>query len=72
MKDPDYPNIILSFNYRGFKIEIDRDEWQGQNIYAAWVNYDLGCAVAVPCALTSVEAVRNAKEWIDRRLKKSN
>jgi hypothetical protein len=41
MKDPDYPNIILSFNYRGFKIEIDRDEWQGQNIYAAWVNYDL-------------------------------
>jgi hypothetical protein len=69
MIDPHYPKIILSFAYRGCKIEIDRDELDGQYIYAAWVNYDRGFAVAVPIAMTQIDAIRKAKRWIDRKLK---
>ncbi|MEN9521492.1 MAG: hypothetical protein RLZZ381_4080, partial [Cyanobacteriota bacterium] len=25
------------------------------------------CAVAVPCAMTTMDAVRQAKQWIDQR-----
>jgi hypothetical protein len=68
MTNPHYPKIILSFPYRGFKIEIDRMELEGQIIYAAWANYDRGCAVAVPSAVSPLEAIQKAKKWIDRRL----
>lgn len=68
MTNPHYPKIILSFPYRGFKIEIDRTELDGQIIYAAWANYDQGCAVAVPSAVSPLEAIKKAKRWIDRRL----
>ena len=64
---PNYPQIILSFVYRGCKVEIDRDELDGHCIYAAWVNHDRGCAVAVPSAMTTIDAIRRAKQWIDRR-----
>ena len=64
---PSYPEIILSFAYRGCKVEIDRDELDGYCNYAAWVNHDQGCAVAVPSAMTTTDAVRRAKQWIDRR-----
>ena len=64
---PNYPQIILSFVYRGCKVEIDRDESDGNCIYAAWVNHDRGCAVAVPHAATTIDAIRQAKQWIDRR-----
>ena len=67
MIEPHYPRIILSFAYRGCIIEIDRDELDGQYIYAAWVKYDKGCAMAVPSAITPKEAVKKAKEWIDTR-----
>ncbi|VEP17236.1 conserved hypothetical protein [Hyella patelloides LEGE 07179] len=69
MAEPHYPQIILSFAYRGFKVEIDRDELDGQFIYAAWVNHDRGCAVAVPRAMTTIDAIRQAKQWIDKKLK---
>ena len=65
---PSYPQIILSFAYRGCKVEIDRDELDGHCIYAAWVNYDRGCAVAVPSAMTTIDAVRRAKQWIDTKM----
>lgn len=68
MIDPHYPKIILSFAYRGFVVEIDRDRFGGEDIYAAWGNYELGCAIAVPFAPTPTEAVKKAKKWIDRRL----
>ncbi|WP_272127832.1 hypothetical protein [Spirulina sp. CS-785/01] len=68
IEDPHYPNIVLSFSYRGYQIELDRGDWQGQEIYTAWVNHDQGCAVAVPWALTRKIALRQAKNWIDRRL----
>ena len=64
---PNYPQIILSFVYRGCKVQIDRDEVEGFCSYAAWVNYDGGCAVAVPSAITTKDAIRRAKCWIDRK-----
>lgn len=67
MIDPDYPNIVLAFVYRDFQIQIARDEWQGQYIYTAWANHSQGSAVAVPCAVTTKLAIRNAKRWVDRR-----
>ena len=65
---PSYPHIILSFAYRGCKVEIDRDELDGYCIYAAWVNHDRGCAVAVSSAMTTKEAIRRAKQWIDANI----
>lgn len=69
MTDPHYPKIILSFAYHGCKVEIDRDYADGHYIYAAWVSYERGCAVAVPSAVTSMDAIKKAKQWIDRRVK---
>jgi len=66
--DPDYPHIVLAFDYRGWKIEIDQGELDGQVTYAVWVNYDQGCAMAVPFARSRTEAIRRARKWIDRRL----
>ena len=63
--DPHYPKIILAFDYQGHKIQIERDLFEGQYIYAAWVNYDLSHALAVPYARTCSEAVKKAKQWID-------
>lgn len=68
MIEPHYPKIIFSFDYRNYRIEIDRDEWEGREIYAAWVNYDLGSAIAVPYAPSVQIAIRKAKDWIDRRI----
>ncbi len=65
---PSYPQIILSFAYRGCKVQIDRDKLDGHCIYAAWVNHDRGCAVAVPVAMTTMDAIRQAKQWIDTKL----
>ncbi|HHP7231002.1 MAG TPA: hypothetical protein ACFCUY_09100 [Xenococcaceae cyanobacterium] len=68
MIEPNYPHIILSFPYRGYRIEIDCDEDNGKPIYAAWVNHERGCAVAVPKAMTTRDAIRKAKSWIDQKL----
>ena len=66
--DPDYLKIIFSFSYRGYIVELDRRQENGQEVYTVWVSYSLGSAVAVPCASTSKEAIRKAKRWIDHRL----
>jgi len=65
--DPHYPKIILAFDYRGHKIQIERDRFEGEYIYAAWVNCDLNSALAVPYAKTCSEAVKKAKQWIDNK-----
>ena len=62
---PNYPQIIFSFVYRGCKVQIDRDEVEGFCSYAAWVNHNKGCAVVVPSAITTIDAIRRAKCWID-------
>ncbi len=64
---PNYPQIILSFVYRGCKVQIDRDEVDGFCSYAAWVHHEGGCAVAVTSAITAMEAIQRAKCWIDRK-----
>ena len=68
MIDPDYPKIVLAFTYRDFEIRIARDQWREQYIYTAWADYPLGSAIAVPCAITTKLAIRNAKRWVDKRI----
>ncbi|MEM9923611.1 MAG: hypothetical protein AAF915_07665 [Cyanobacteria bacterium P01_D01_bin.50] len=58
----------MSFTYRQWKIEIERDTFNKQDIYAAWVNYDFSYAMAVPFAATPAEAIRKSKLWIDQRI----
>lgn len=69
MIDPHYPHIVLTFTYRDCKIEIEQDEDRVNQryVYSVWVNYDQGCAIAVPTAMTRRDAIRRAKQWIDQR-----
>ncbi|WP_414624108.1 hypothetical protein [Calothrix sp. CCY 0018] len=57
----------MSFTYRECKVQIERDTFNQQDIYAAWVNHDAGCAIAVPYAATPNEAIKKSKQWIDKR-----
>jgi len=66
--NPDYPHIIWSFAYRGWQLEIDCAEEDGQVVYAVWANHATGCAIAVPRALTQEAAIRSGKQYVDRRL----
>ncbi len=68
MSQPDYPKIVLSFEYRGWKIELDRSEEDGQVIYAAWANDAKSSVVAVPYAASQKLAIQRAKQWVDCRL----
>lgn len=67
MIDPDYPHIVLAFDYRNWRVEVEKSELEGFTAYSVWVNYELGCAVAVPRAASRQEAIRLAKRWIDNR-----
>ncbi|MBD0267348.1 MAG: hypothetical protein ICV77_03545 [Cyanobacteria bacterium Co-bin8] len=67
IESPDYPHIVMAFTYGDFKVEIDQSEDHGQVVYAAWVSYEQGCAVAVPCVYSRNEAVWKAKQWCDKR-----
>lgn len=65
--DPHYPHIVLAFSYKGLNIEVEQEFLDGQPVYAAWVNYAAGSAVAVPKAWTREDAIRRAKRWVDRK-----
>lgn len=65
--DPHYPDIVVAFPYRGLRIEIEKDSLDGRPVYAAWVNYAAGSAMAVPKAWTREDAIRRAKHWIDHK-----
>ncbi|MDB9527710.1 hypothetical protein PN498_17075 [Oscillatoria sp. CS-180] len=65
--DPHYPDIVLAFPYRGLTIEIEQGSSDNLTTYAAWVNYETGCAVAVPRAWTRADAIQRAKRWVDRK-----
>jgi hypothetical protein len=67
MINPHYPQVILTFAYRGCKVEIECDDSDEENTYTAWVNYQQGCVVAVPLALSRAEAVKRAKRWIEQK-----
>lgn len=66
--NPDFPHIIWSFTYRDWRLEIDQSEDNGQIFYSVWANYKMGCAIAVPCALSRTEAIKRAKKYVDARL----
>ena len=65
--EPNYPNVVFAFPYRGLTIEIEQGTLDGHLIYAAWVDYASGSAVAVPKAWTREDAIRRAKRWVDRK-----
>lgn len=65
---PDYLQIILSFTYKGWKIELDQSDLDGQIAYSAWANNDKCSVVAVPYAPSRTLAIKRAKQWVDRRL----
>jgi hypothetical protein len=65
--DPHYPHIVLAFPYRGLTIEIEESTEGDRLAYAAWVNYAMGSAVAVPQSWSREEAIRRAKRWVDRK-----
>ena len=69
MLNPDFPHIIWSFTYRGWRLDVDQSEENGQIFYSVWANYKMGCAVAVPCALTRTDAIKRAKKYVDARLR---
>lgn len=64
--DPHYPKVVLTFPYRGLTIKVEQGTLDGVPLYAAWVDYATGSAVAVPKAWTRREAIQQAKRWIDR------
>ncbi|NEQ98163.1 MAG: hypothetical protein F6K30_15835 [Cyanothece sp. SIO2G6] len=66
--DPHYLDVILSFIYRGYRVQIAQDTFDGYPIFAAWIDHQWGSAIAVPCELTRTIAVRKAKRWVDQRL----
>ncbi len=68
MSQPDYPNITFSFDYRGWKIELDQSEEDGQIAYTAWANDAKSSVVAVPYAASQKLAIQKAKRWVDSRL----
>jgi len=58
------PDVILP-NVTGKSIRL-YDLWkQGPLV----ISYEMGCAVAVPCALTRTDAIRRAKKYVDARLR---
>lgn len=65
---PDYPRIVLSFEHRGWKIELDRSEEDGTYAYSAWASDDKSSVVAVPYAPSQKVAIQRAKQWVNRRL----
>lgn len=64
---PDYPHIVLSFSYRGWKLELDQSNSDGETTYTVWANDDRSSVVAVPCALSRTAAIKRAKQWVDCR-----
>ena len=67
--NPDYPHIVWSFTYRGWRLEVDQSEADGQVLYAVWAHHEAGCAIAVPCAFTQAAAIKQAKRYVDARMK---
>jgi hypothetical protein len=65
---PDYLDIVLSFEYRGWRLQLDQSEWNGQTIYSVWADCQLATAVAIPCAYSRSEAIKRAKKWVDARI----
>jgi len=68
--DPHFPHIVLSFEYRGFTLDLEQGDDNGIPIYSVWANHDWGCAVAVKAVVSRSEAICKAKQWVNRRLQR--
>jgi len=68
MIDPHYPRIVIAFDYRNCRVEVEKDSFQGEEIYSVWVNYGFQCVVVTPCCYSKTEAIRKGKHWIDSQL----
>ena len=66
--NPDYPHIVWSFTYRGWRLEVDQSEADGQVLYTVWANHEAGCEIAVPYAVTQAAAIKQAKRYVDARM----
>ena len=66
--DPHFPNIVMSFDYRGFTLDLEQGEDDGIPVFSVWANHDFGYAVAVPGVVSRSEAIYKAKQWVNRRL----
>lgn len=64
--DPDYPQTVFAFPYRGVTIQITLSRGDEQTLYSAWVNYPTGSAVAVPKAYSRDEAIHRARHWVEQ------
>ncbi|MEB3229783.1 MAG: hypothetical protein VKJ64_02150 [Leptolyngbyaceae bacterium] len=60
--DPHYPRIVLSFIYRGYRIQIAQDTFDDYPVFSAWVDHPWGSAIATPCELVWAIAVRKGKQ----------
>ena len=63
--EPDSLHVVLRFNYRGCKVELDARQEDGQMLYVVWVHHDRGCAIASTHAPTKAIAIREGKDWVD-------
>lgn len=66
--DPHYPKKVISFSYHDFTIDICIDTEDDLITYSAWVGYEYGWAMTTPAATTRVQAIREAKKWVDQKL----
>lgn len=66
--EPDYPYIVLSFDYRDWKLDLDKSDLEEEIIYAVWAKNGTSVAVAVPYAPSRTAAIKQAKRWVDNRL----
>lgn len=67
--DPDYPQVVMSFTYRGVRLDLDQSDDQGLTLFSVWATHSHGYAVAVPGVYSRREAIYKAKRWVDQRLK---
>ncbi len=65
--EPNYPQVVLSFEYQGWILEIDQGRFNDQETYAVWANHAMGCSMAVPYAASRSEAIARAKTWVNRQ-----
>jgi hypothetical protein len=66
--NPHFPHIIMSFDYRGFTLDLEQGDDNGVPVFSVWANHEWGSAVAVPGVVSRSEAIYKAKQWVNRRL----
>ena len=66
LSNPDHPNIVISFDYGQFHLQVDESQHNGQTVYAVWATHLYGYSMVVPYAGSRAEAIRKAKRWVEQ------